>query len=223
MSEWWTYRLSDLLMFSARTYQRLFELYNLAIWPAQLVALLAGLALVGSLAIGGRAASRLAALLLGVAWLWIAWGFHLRHYATINTAAPWFAAAFALQGLMLFWLAAKPTPRLARFDGDPVSSLGLATVALAVLAYPALPLLQGRSLSHAEVFGVAPDPTAVATLGVLFLTCARWPLWLIPLGWCAVSGATLMELRAPLAWLPVVVAVVMLAAAWIAKRRWAGR
>ena len=38
-TEWWTYRLSDLLMFSARSYHRLFELYNQDIWPAQVVAL----------------------------------------------------------------------------------------------------------------------------------------------------------------------------------------
>jgi hypothetical protein len=28
MSEWWSYRFSDLLMFSPETYYRLFELYN---------------------------------------------------------------------------------------------------------------------------------------------------------------------------------------------------
>ena len=48
MSEWWTYHLSDFLLFSPRTYYRLFELYNAAIWPAQIVALGAGS--------GGRAA-----------------------------------------------------------------------------------------------------------------------------------------------------------------------
>ena len=45
MSEWWTYRLSDFLMFSPRTYWRLIENYNQAIWPAQVVALAAGLVL----------------------------------------------------------------------------------------------------------------------------------------------------------------------------------
>ena len=39
MSEWWTYSLSDFLLFSPRTYYRLLELYNLAIWPTQLAAL----------------------------------------------------------------------------------------------------------------------------------------------------------------------------------------
>ena len=43
MSEWWTYRLSDFLMFSPRTYHRLFELTNAEIWPLQIVTLAAGL------------------------------------------------------------------------------------------------------------------------------------------------------------------------------------
>ena len=64
-TEWWTYRLSDLLMFSARSYHRLFELYNQDIWPAQVVALLAGLAVMAGAVGGGAAASRLVALLLG--------------------------------------------------------------------------------------------------------------------------------------------------------------
>ena len=46
MSEWWTYRLSDLLLFSPQTYYRLFELYNAAIWPAQVLAIALGLAVV---------------------------------------------------------------------------------------------------------------------------------------------------------------------------------
>ena len=45
MAEWWTYTLSDFLLFSPRTYRRLFELYNADIWPAQLVALALGAAI----------------------------------------------------------------------------------------------------------------------------------------------------------------------------------
>ena len=46
MSEWWTYSLSDFLLFSPRTYYRLFELYNLAVWPAQIFTLALGIAIV---------------------------------------------------------------------------------------------------------------------------------------------------------------------------------
>ena len=202
-TEWWTYRLSDLLMFSARSDHRLFELYNQDIWPAQVVALLAGLAVMAGAVGGGAAASRLVALLLGLAWLWVAWAFHLERYAAINIGAPWFAAGFGLQGLMLLWMAAKPLPRLIRFNASPVAWVALALVSLAVAVYPLLPIHEGRYQSQGEVFGVAPDPTAMATLGILLLVRARWPLWLVPVAWCALSGATQMEMGVPLAWLPL--------------------
>ncbi|MBQ5949345.1 DUF6064 family protein [Massilia sp. ST3] len=217
MSEWWTYTLSDLLMFSARSYHRLFELYNQDIWPAQIVALLAGLAMLAGAVGGGARPSRIAALLLGLAWLWVAWAFHLERYAAINTAAPWFAAGFVLQGLMLLWMAAKPMPRLLRFNASPISWLGLGLVCLAVGAYPLLPIHEGRYQTQGEVFGVAPDPTAVATLGILLLMRARWPMWVVPVAWCAISGAIQMELRVPLAWLPVTAAA-LATGAWLVRR-----
>ena len=58
MSEWWTYRLSDVLPFSSRTYYRLFELYNAAIWPGQILAILLGLAILVLLHRGGSAPGR---------------------------------------------------------------------------------------------------------------------------------------------------------------------
>ena len=45
MPEWWTYSLSDFLLFSPRTYYRLIERHNLAVWPAQLLAFVLGLAI----------------------------------------------------------------------------------------------------------------------------------------------------------------------------------
>jgi hypothetical protein len=53
MSEWWTYRLTSVLLFSPATYYRLLERYNLAIWPAQLAGMAIGLAFV-ALLIGKR-------------------------------------------------------------------------------------------------------------------------------------------------------------------------
>src|SRR5205807_4521090 len=49
MSEWWTYSLSDFLLFSPRTYYRLFELYNLALWPGQIAAIALGIVLLALL------------------------------------------------------------------------------------------------------------------------------------------------------------------------------
>ena len=219
MSELWTYTLSDFLMFSQRSYYRLIALYNEAVWPAHLLALAAGLIVIGCIARPGAQARRLALLVLAVAWGWVGWAYHLERYADINTAGPWFALAFGVQSVMLCFMALR-SHGAAPAGMQKQVALGLS--GLAVLGYPLLALGSGRGWNQAEVFGIAPDPTAVATLGLL-LACRAHPLyWLIPLAWCAVSGATLMELRAGYAWLLPTVAILSVAAGLLFRhsRHW---
>jgi len=203
MSEWWTYSLSDFLMFSSRSYYRLIESYNAAIWPAHVLALVAGLVVIGAIARPRKNLQRIAALVLAATWGWVAWAYHLERYAEINTAAPYFAAAFAVQALLLCWLAFKPGNAV---PAPQRMALGLA--GLAIFAYPLLALARdGGTWRQAEVFGIAPDPTVVATLGVLLAWRAPAIFWLIPVLWCLVSGATLMELKIGHAWLLPALAV----------------
>ena len=110
MSEWWSYRPSDFLMFSPRIYWRLFESLNAAVWPAQVVLVGVALAWVGGFVRGargrGEAALRMRrAAALALCWLFVAWAFLWQRYAPINWAASGFAAAFVLQALGLLALA----------------------------------------------------------------------------------------------------------------------
>lgn len=202
MSEWWTYSLSDFLMFSARSYYRQFALMNRELWPLSLLVLAAGVLLLACMLRPRAAASRAAFAVLALAWAWVAWAYHLERYADINTGAPWFAAGFGVQAVLLAWMAL----RTAAQPVAGVQSWLARFLVIAALAYPLLAPLAGRSLMQAEVFGLAPDPTVVATFGALLFWRAPWALWLIPLAWCAVSSATLFELRADQAWaLPLIV------------------
>ncbi|RZT91888.1 DUF6064 family protein [Rivibacter subsaxonicus] len=209
MSEGSRYELADLLLFSARTYYRQFELYNAELWPAQLFGIGLGLGILALVRSGTSRSARAVPLLLAACWLWVAWAFHLQRYADINWAATWFAAAFATQGLMLLLAGAGAA---ARPSVGPVraasSAIGLGLMVFALFVQPWIGVLFGRAWRQAEFFGLAPDPTVVFTLGVLLLlqpvrqgqTRTR-PLpallWPIPLLWCAVSGATLWTMRAP--------------------------
>jgi hypothetical protein len=200
MSEWWTYSLSDFLMFSSRSYYRLIESYNAAILPVHLLALVAGIIVIGAIARPRQQMQRVAALVLAAAWGWVAWAYHLERYAEINTAAPYFAAAFAAQALLLCWLAYRPANAANAAPAPQPAALGL--TGLAIFAYPLLALARdGGTWRQAEVFGIVPDPTVVATLGTLLAWRAPAIFWLIPVLWCLVSGATLMELKIGHAWL----------------------
>jgi len=223
MSEWWTYSLSDFLLFSPRTYYRLFELYNLAIWPAQMVALGVGLAILALMLRRPPWHGRAIAAMLAACWLWVAWAYLLARYDTINWAARYFAAGFALQAVMLA-LSGVVRDRLAMRAPQTISGgTGLGLFVFALMGQPLIgPLLIGRPWAQAELFGIAPDPTVVAMLAVL--VAAERPLWhllALPLAWCAISGATLWTMGSPDA--PVMPAAAALAFALTGWKAYSSR
>jgi hypothetical protein len=193
MSEWWTYRPSDFLMFSPRTYWRLVELYQRDLWPVQLLTLGSGLALLW-LAAGRRpAARRVICAVLAMAWLWVGWAFHWQRYATINWAARYFAVAFAIEATALIALGVLRAGHRGPTQRDGVERVGLLLAAFGVLAYPLAGFLAGRPLAQAEVFGLMPEPTALATVGLLLAAGPSQRGWLIliPMLSLAIGIATL--------------------------------
>ncbi len=216
MSEWWTYRLSNFLLFSPQTYHRLFELYNAAIWPAQIAAVAVGLAILLLLVRPKRTRSRLLAAFLAACWFWIAIAFHANRYATINWAAIYFAWAFGLEAGLLLWTGIVRARLVFERDAALAGRAGFWTFVFALAVQPLIGLLLGRGWRQIEIFGIAPDPTALATLGILLLATgrARWHLIVIPAIWCAISGATLWTMEAPDAWvLPLAAILVVFLAA----------
>lgn len=201
MPEWWTYTITDFLLFSSRTYYRMFGLYNRSLWPAHVVALAAGLLSLVLLRRGTPKASTWIMLIMAFAWAWVAWAFHIERYATINWSAVYAGIAFAAEAVLLAgtalsgWLVLT-WPRV------PLHWLGLALYVFALLFYPLLAVMFGRGWSQSEVFGIAPDPTVLATLGLLLTgTRPACLLVLLPLLWCLIASLTLYAMGAPEAWI----------------------
>src|SRR5262249_33995009 len=68
---------------------------------------------------------------------------------------------------------------------DAAGAAGLCIFVLALFAWPLVGRVLGRPWPQAEIFGIAPDPTVVATLGVLIAADrTHWELLLVPLLWC---------------------------------------
>jgi hypothetical protein len=190
VSEWWTYRPSDFLMFSPRVHARMIEAVNSAAWPLQWLGVAAALGLLVLLLRRDGWGARAGLGMLAVAWGSVALFFHARHFATINTAAPVFAWAFGLQALLLLALAAWPRGVAWADAHTPRRALALALAAAATL-YPLLAPLRGRPWAQAEVFGLLPDPTVLATLALLLGLRPPAPIkllaWTVPLLWCVVA------------------------------------
>jgi hypothetical protein len=217
MSEWLSYRPEDFLLFSPRAYWRMFELQNEAYWPLPVLTLALGGIVTFLAARGGMNAIRWAALILALVWSFVAYTFLWSRYAGINWAIVYIAPAFALEALLLLLIAIR--------SGVTVVSRGLAAwigfllLAFATVGLPLLAPLHGRDRSTSEIFGIAPDPTVIATLGFLILLRGRflWLLYPIPIVWCLVSGLTLHTMGEAQTWMPFA-AVALLAVAWALRR-----
>ncbi len=222
MAAWSSYTLDDFLLFSLPTYERLFELHNRALWPGHLLVLVAIVVLVHGV-LTPAPANRTVYTLLGVIWIWLAGSFFLMRLQPINWFAVYLAPVIALQGVILLiygWVgkfqASVPASAVGRWMAIGLLIFGL-------LGYPLSALVLDRPWQEMEIFALAPDPTAVATLAVL-AGCGRaapWPLWLIPGLWCGWTGLTLWALQSPaffMAPTATVVALLIGLAAWLRRR-----
>jgi hypothetical protein len=203
MPDWSTYRLSDFLLFSPRTYYRMFELYHAQVWPIHLVILGSVVAVVLLLRREEDWSDRAIAGLLAVWWLWVAFAFHLLRYATINWAARYFAVLFAIQALLLVWFGVIRGRLCWRFSRERAAYVAAGLFVIAIVFEPLAGQIAGRSWRQVEMFGLTPDPTAIATLALLALSTTRphRALIVIPAVWCAIGTATLWALGSHEAWL----------------------
>jgi hypothetical protein len=220
VSEWWTYRPSDFLMFAPRIYWRLFESLNLAFWPLHAGIVLACVAWLGWIGrnggVPGRTAARAALVVLALGWALTAWAFLWHRLAPIHWLAAYIAPLFMLQAAALLALALHGA-----VHGQPGRlrrALGLALLLWALLLHPLLAGLAGRPWAQAEFVGLAADPTAIATLGLLLLLRgprgAMRALWVLPLAWCALSAATLWTMGSAQGWVPFAALLLAGQAAW---------
>jgi hypothetical protein len=225
MPEWMSYSLSDALMFSPRVYYRLIELYNEAVAPAQVLTIGLGIAMLAAFFRPGDSGFRFGAIALGASWLWVSYGFLWERFATINWPISYVVPFTVLQGVMLIGFGVSGAGLSLPARRSITTAAGLILFAAAVILYPFIAPLLDRPWAAAEIFGLMPDPTAIATLAFLAIAAGgvRWLLMIIPVLWCAISSVMLWTMGSadyviPLAGALVAVAI-GLTNPWRTERR----
>jgi hypothetical protein len=180
------------LPFTRDQFLSMFESYNQAIWPVQVLAYVLGATAVALLIWRPRASDRLIVGILTAFWAWLGAAFLLIAMRTIDSGpGPLvFGAAFLLQAAL--WLLAGVLRQDLRFDARQTgySIVGWALLTYALVVYSLLGVLVGHVYPRQPMFGVAPCPTVIFTFGVLLLTAPRVPKYLliVPFAWAVTSG-----------------------------------
>jgi hypothetical protein len=186
-----------MLPFTTEEFFEVFARYNTAIWPAQVGAAALGLDALFLLFRPGPEGSRVICLILAAFWLLMGIGYHLLFFTRINILAYAFGFLFVAQAALLF--ADGFIRRQVIFRAEPGWRTWLAwsLIAYGLVIYPLIGLLGSHAYPMTPLFGVAPCPTTIFTLGLLLLSNASWRLFVIPLVWSAVGGSAAVLLAVP--------------------------
>jgi len=181
------------LPFTIDQFLQMFEKYNLAVWPMQLVLNLLALLAIAAVIRKQKYSDRLISAILAFLWLWSGIVYHWMHFAEINRAAYGFGTLFMIQGL-LFVISGVVRPKLSyRYRTDLCGMSGSLFISYALVVYPIMGYFLGPQYPQTPTFGL-PCPMTIFTFGFLLWTEKIIPKYvlIIPILWSIIGfGAAL--------------------------------
>lgn len=170
------------LPFTVEQFLEVFRVYNLNIWPVQIIAYIL---LLGSVALAFtqmRNKDRIISTILSFSWVWNGIAYHMMSFAGINKAAYIFGTFFAVQGLLIFYYGAlKNKITFNPADHPKLTIIGCLFIIYAAVIYPVIGNILGHGYPFSPLLGVAPCPTTIFTFGLLLLAASSMTEKLIPI------------------------------------------
>lgn len=166
-----------------------FRQYNLGTWPMPLFVMLFGLVLAVAVT-ERRVPVRTIWWSLTALWAWMALGYHVKYFSTINPLAYAFAVLFLVQSAAFMVLARSSSTHRVPDIGRVRALTSDLLFVYALVVYPLVGLALGQRYPGLPTFGL-PCPTTIFTVAILIRLdrLAPWPLYLIPLLWSAIATA----------------------------------
>ena len=184
------------LPFTVEDFLQVFVSYNESVWPVHLVAYALGIWSVYLAVTAGWKSKKNINRILSLLWIWIGFVYHILFFTAINGAAYFFGALFILQGLIFLTGNRAESLLSYKFQWDIYGITGLLMILYAMIIYPVLGHLLGHQYPEAPVFGLAPCPTVIFTLGLMLWTSGKvsYRFIVIPFLWSLVGFSAAWQL-----------------------------
>lgn len=184
------------LPFTIEEFLKVFQGYNTAIWPAQILAVAIGLIILAALLVSRNASLNVVMASLGVMWAFTSIGNHLMFFGLHQSAGPGVCRLLRRSGCPVCSGRDQAPRRPSPISGtDRAMGHGSSSHRLCddVLSDPR-DLGGSKRDSHADVLG-APCPTTIISLGILIMTHDRWDVGLsnIPVLWWPIGLAAALQ------------------------------
>lgn len=184
------------LPFTIEQFLNVFQEYNNAIWPSQIIAYLLGVFVVICAFLKSSITDKIINGILGFFWLWIGLVYHILFFSEINNAAFGFGALFIIQGMLFLGIGLFTEKIQYRFKANTLGIIGIILVVYAMIIYPIIGAFLDHGYPYSPMFGVAPCPSTIFTFGLLLWSSQRIPWWflVIPGIWSVIGFTAALQL-----------------------------
>lgn len=182
--------------FTIEQFLDVFEHYNKAVWPMQIVLYLFAITGIFFAIKKYHYSDKIISMILSFFWLWMGIVYQLVFFTSINKGAYIFGILFIVQGFLFLWSGFVKSGLTFEFKTDIYGISGGFFLLFALFIYPILGRLLGHIYPHNPTFG-APCPTTIFTFGILLLVNGKTPAYLliIPLLWSLIGFSAAVNLR----------------------------
>lgn len=183
------------LPFTTEDFLEVFRNYNEAVWPAQWLLYLLGIAAFLLVTFRIKFADRIINTILAFLWLWMGIIYHFLFFSEVNPAAYIFGSVFIIQGILFLWLGTFSKKLVYRFNLKLSGIMGIIFLLYAFVAYPILSDNFGHFYPHKPTFGL-PCHTTIFSFGILLFTARKFPLEIlvIPFLWSLLGFSAAINL-----------------------------
>lgn len=187
---WWdvlSYSFEDFLLFSKSIYYDLVAIYNQAIWPLHIVALVVFIVVAIAIWLPRYTEkTRLAfCIVFAVSLSFIAKVYFLDYFTTINWSARYFAYGFFIQSALMVFQAFVLTYKK---QSVSLKANAVPWLLFVIIGAPVIAWLFHSRLAIVPIVGIDPNATMLALIAaILVLKWSRW-LLMLPSCWLLISG-----------------------------------
>ena len=168
--------------------------YNETFWPMIIITFLLGIVVVYLAARKSGSSSKVISAILSFLWIWSGIVFFIIYYGSMEVEflglvmpGVWYLGGvlFLFQGVLFLIFGVVKSRLSFRLGGDWRSVVGALMIVYAMVIYPVIGFLTGYGYPKYPVFGIAPCPLTIFSLGLFQWSDRKMPIAvvLVPFIW----------------------------------------
>ena len=180
--------------------------YNETFWPMTIITFLLGILIVYLVVRKSENSSKIISALLSFLWIWSGIVFFVIYYGPMDVEflgltmpGVWYLGGilFLIQGFLFLFFGVVKSSSSFKFSRDMSSVVGALMIVYAMVIYPIIGFLSGYGYPRYPIFGTAPCPLTIFSIGLLQWSDRKIPLVIvvIPFIWALMGIMPVLALN----------------------------